>query len=167
MYDNISIIGAIVPIGGFYNGDRIDGDRALTDEEKALLCRGYGYKIINHQVIDVVQTPEYIKQERLKAIDSELQQADEAYQTVLNTPVKYTNGLSYKPSYVNDYALLVATDIFPIAIWDATELNEVQMTKNELVALGLFLKQVAEPAFQARKLARKALLEEKTTLLDE
>lgn len=119
-------------------------------------------------IVDLREDVEYIKQQRLLEIEEELKQADTDYENVLNTPYEYTNGYKYKPKYIEDsYVLLIAADVFPLTIWDASEINSVEMAKNDLIALSMFLKQIAEPAFQTRKNLRKTLLEEKNQLTNQ
>lgn len=118
----------------------------------------------DNEIVDISDTSAYKNKIRLQQIEIELTQADFDYQLVLDTPVEYTNGFLYKPSYVENYALLIASGVSPFVIWDSTELNSVSMAIEELIALAAFLKNIAEPAFQARKIARKALLEEKAQL---
>ena len=107
-----------------------------------------------------------LKEIRLQEIEQELAQVDRLYEITMNTPILYTNGHYYKPRYVQEsYVLLLAADIFPITIWDSTELNSVEMAKNDLLILSMFLKGIAEPAFQERKTNRLSLLLEKEELL--
>lgn len=113
---------------------------------------------------EIVLNPDYEKEMRIKEIDRLLNVADETYETVLKTPIQYVNGYAYKPEYISSYALLIAANNFPLTIWDCSELNGVQMTRDELTALSIFLKNTAEPAFQFRKTTRRTLLEERATL---
>lgn len=148
-----------------YNGDCQNSDRELSQEEVDLFYRGYGYEVQNGQLVDISQTPEYSTKKRLIAIENELRKADADYEAMLSTPVVYpVNGLAYKPSYVDSYALLIVSGMGPFVIWDSTELNEKLMTATELTGLAIFLKKIAEPAFQARKDIRKKLLLEKAEL---
>lgn len=106
----------------------------------------------------------FLISDRLTGINDELMKIDITYQNTLNTPVVYTNGFTYKPTYINGYALLIASGVSPMDIWDSSELSSVSMTTSELTELTLFLKSIAEPAFQTRKLSRKPLLEERAKL---
>ena len=137
--------------------DEATNDKIAADAENI-------YFVVNNE-LTTTPTDGYKNKTRLAEIDKELTQADVTYQTVLNTPVKYTNGYTYLPSYVDSYALLIASGVSPLTIWDSTELNSVSMTTAELTALSTFLKDIAEPAFQTRKTTRKALLTEKATLI--
>lgn len=120
------------------------------------------WDIINGKFVDITNTTEYKRKTRLSEIEEELKQEDEKYEKVLNTPVEYKNGFFYKPKYVQEsYILLLASNIFPITIWDSTELNSSVMTKEELQELALFLKNSAEKAFQERKENRKKLIKER------
>lgn len=99
------------------------------------------------------------------------------YQLKLNTPVEYTNGHFYKPSYINSYKEIMddvnaainlmekaGGDITPIitkqiTIYDATGMAEsaVQMTVTEVTNLYFFLYNVKEEYYNEYK-AKKALL---------
>lgn len=142
------------------------GFTAYTEEEVS------GYYAGTHQIIDgaledISGSTEYINSKRLIAIEEELKKADSDYATVLSTPVVYpVNGLTYKPSYVDSYALLIVSGMGPFTIWDSTEFNGTLMTAAELTGLAIFLKKIAEPAFQARKDSRKKLLTEKAEILN-
>ena len=112
----------------------------------------------------------YEKEKRLGEIEMELKQADEIYQTQLNTPVEFTNTHLYKPIWVDDgtYTKLITglqagVVTFPQIIWDATELekNAVKMEQTEFMTLCMFLSQKQQEFFNARKLKKSQLLEEK------
>lgn len=124
------------------------------------------YEVQNGELVDISQTPEYLKKQRLAQIDIELAQADVDYNTVLNTPVEYSNGHKYKPVYINDYILLIASGL-SYEVWSDDELYSETMDTAALSELCLFLKGIAEPAYQKRKTDRKALLQEKSTLQGE
>lgn len=156
----------------YTNEDKIDfivennhNNGLRIEETETALFALEDFEIVqNDQIIDISGSGEYKNKIRLNQIESELIKADSDYQIMLNTPVKYTNDFYYKPSYVESYALLIASGVGPLTIWDAVELNSVSMTIEELTELTAFLKNIAEPAFQARKIARKTLLEEKSEL---
>ena len=142
-------------------------DYELTDDEYSLYKSGDGYKVQRNKFIDIRDTDEYKKKIRLEAINGELAKADTDYATIMNTAIEYSNGHFYKPSYIqSSYISLIAANQFPLVIWDSTEIeaNAVEFTLEELIALSLFLKTVAEPAFQTRKKTRSALLIEKAEL---
>ena len=100
---------------------------------------------------------------RLAQIEVELNQTDIDYTAVLNTPVLYSNGHTYKPIFINDYVLLIASGM-SYEIWSDDELYSETMDTAAITSLCLFLKGIAEPAYQTRKANRKALIEEKATL---
>ncbi|MDD3237299.1 MAG: hypothetical protein PHV37_04300 [Candidatus Gastranaerophilales bacterium] len=164
MYDNISLTGKVVPVDNFYNGDLAEGDKALSFAEKGLIMRGYGYEIQNHAIVDISNSEAYLKQVQSKQIEENFAVNECKYNLVLTTPIQYTNGKTYKPSYVDEYAKLLVTDIFPIRIWDATGLDSDEMTKEELKLLVSFLKQTSEPAFQSYKVKKAELLIEKQNI---
>lgn len=142
-----------------------NGFTAYTEEEVSGYFAGT-HQIIDGVLTDITSTSEYKNRKRLIAIEEDLRKADSDYATVLSTPVVYpANGLTYKPSYVDSYALLIVSGMGPFTIWDSTELNGTLMTAAELTGLAIFLKKIAEPAFQARKDVRKKLLTEKEELL--
>ena len=109
-------------------------------------------------------TPEYIKKQSLKQIEEELKQSDTDYNTVLNTPALYSNGHTYKPVYINDYVLLIASGM-PYDIWSDDEIYYENMDTQQIIILSMFLKSIAEPQYQKRKMDRKALLTERATLV--
>lgn len=141
------------------NNKRIE----LYDSNAYALC-DYE-KLIDGEIVDLRNDDEYKKQNRLKDIEKELEETDKTYNVTIDTPVLYGNGQCYKPRYVQEsYVLLLAADIFPITIWDASEINSTEMTKTDLLQLSMFLKAIAEPAFQERKSKRLELLLEKQKL---
>lgn len=136
----------------------------IEETETALYALKDSEILQNDEILDISDTTEYKNKIRLIEIGAELIKADSDYQIVLDTPVEYTNSFSYKPGYIESYALLIASGVNPLIIWDSTELNSVSMTIEELIALTAFLKNLAEPAFQTRKTIRKLLIEEKAEL---
>jgi hypothetical protein len=142
-------------------------DYELTDDEYSLFKSGDGFIITDNKFVDIRNTDEYKKKIRLAEIETELTKADSDYTTVMDTAVEYTNGHHYKPSYIqSSYISLITANQFPLVIWDSTEIeaNAVEFTLQELIALCMALKNVAEPAFQTRKMIRSALLTEKAEL---
>ena len=90
--------------------------------------------------------------------------AYENYKTKLDTPVEYTNGHYYKPKWAESvYAGLLTKgsllpSLFPLKIWDSTELEEnaVELTMQELINLTLFLGAKQEQYFNEYKLEKTA-----------
>lgn len=84
------------------------------------------------------------------------------YETKLDTPVQYSNGHYYKPKWSEGtYAGLLQKgmmlpSLFPLKIWDSTELEEnaVVMTLAELTALTLFLGAKQEQYFSEYKIEK-------------
>lgn len=93
---------------------------------------------------------------------SDNSQAFENYKAKLDTPVEYSNGHLYKPKWAESvYAGLLTKgsllpSLFPLKIWDSTELEEnaVEMTMQELTALTLFLGAKQEQYFAEYKLEK-------------
>ena len=136
----------------------------IEETETALFALKDSEVLQDGEIIDISDTDEYKNKIRIVEIESELIKADSDYQEVLETSIQYTNSLFYKPRYIENYALLIASGVVPLTIWDSSELNAVSMNIDQLTALTVFLKNIAEPAFQTRKTIRKALLEEKAQL---
>lgn len=134
------------------------------EDDSCIIMYADSEKIVDGNSEDQSNYIEYITSQRLKQITLELSQADIDYATILETPVEYTNGFLYQPKYVEKYAILIASNTFAQDIWDYTELNVEKMTNTQLKALTAFLSNIIEPAFQDRKLKRKALLEEKANI---
>ena len=135
-----------------------NGFTAYTEEEVSGYFAGT-HKIIDSILTDITNTPQYISTQRKKEIRQELLEADIIYNSFIDTPVQYTNGFYYKPKYVNDYVLMVASGL-SYEIWDASELHSGIMTALQIRDLALFLKLKAEPEFQSRKEKRRLLLQE-------
>ncbi len=124
----------------------------------------YSYDDKTGNIKNLSDTDEFKKDLRLKEIENLLLEIDTVYATIVLTPIKYENNLYYQPRYVQDYFNLALTGM-PQIIWDYSELNGIEMTSSEINSLALFLKDVAEPAFQKRKNDRKPLILEKLALL--
>lgn len=161
---HISLSGTVLPEDFIYQGDLAEGDRTLSLEESKLYEKGEGFIIQDHLLVDISETDDYKKKKKIEELDKRLYEIDNEYRCLMDSPVNFKNGYSYKPSYLNDYALLIATDVFPINIWDSSEINQIQMNKEELLELSLFLKEIGEPAFQKRKAERASVLREKIQL---
>lgn len=121
------------------------------------------YKVINNNLVSRENDKDYLDSQRKKEIQQELINADITYNKFIDTPVKYLNNFYYKPKYVNDYVLMVASGL-SYEIWDTSELHSEIMNTQQIKELALFLKQKTEPEFQNRKEKRRILLEELATL---
>ena len=114
----------------------------------------------------------FAREKRLREIESELAEASSLYDTQLETPVEYpANGFTYKPSYAkDDYSVLIGNyDTFGVQtmpIEDSTHLasRTVEMTKQELQQLALFLAQKQVEYRTVYSTKRATLLAEKETL---
>lgn len=121
-------------------------------------------------------------EQRLSEIELELSQAETDYTTQLDTAVPYATSEDeegnktchmYKPKWAEETYISLLTagqlmpDMFPMTIWDATELEEnaVEMTLAELTKLTLYLANIQQQYFNQRKAKKSALLEEKAQLL--
>jgi len=140
-----------------------DGYPNIEDSLIQLFNEGKG-KIVGNTIEDISETQEYKNAQRLKEITQELNQSDITYNNILNTPIEYTNGHVYKPKYINDYILLIASTM-SYEIWSDDETYSEIMDTAKITELCLFLKSVTEPAYQIRKMTRKALLEEEKDIL--
>jgi len=118
------------------------------------------YKVISGEV---VINPDYEDEMRLIEIDNELSQIDYNYEVFMDSSITYTNGYTYKPKYVNDYVLMIASGL-EYEIWDASELHSEVLDTQGLSMLAMFLKSQSEGVYQARKINRKALIEERNEL---
>lgn len=126
--------------------------------------------------VSIVDTQKYKKDKRLQEIQDELKQVTTDYEAAMETPIEFTNGFTYKPSYANDtYSGLILAEmvaqqanssIFPKLIKDSTKLTEraIEMTYSELVTLSLFLTNKAEALWQEKAAKEAAVLAEKETL---
>jgi len=139
-------------------------------------------EIKDNTLVDISDTPEYIKSQRLIQIDTELSQASIDYSTAMDTAVIYpVNGKSYKPSYAGDNyswffqaeniskAIDPTSTIFPVFIKDSTKLNEngVNMSIAELTQLTAFLAQICDNLWTIKSNKENDLLTEKATLQGE
>ena len=116
----------------------------------------------------IVENPMYAKIQQLNALNEQLAATDTKYQEVLETPVVFPGtGKKYKPQWVDDgtYSKLMTGALagvvkFPIAIWDATKLEEnmVEMDQDTFGKLVAFLANIQNQAFEARKYAQSELL---------
>lgn len=121
----------------------------------------------------LITTDNYKKKVRLAEIEAELNSADDTYTTYLDTPVQYINGFYYKPKYVQETYISLITagtinpSLFPMVIWDSTELEEnaVSMSLSELISLTTYLAGVQQIAFNSRKQQRASLIVEQQSLL--
>ena len=120
-------------------------------------------------------TDKFKKEKRLQEIDAELATASAEYENLLDTPVVYpANGFTYKPSYAkDDYSVLIGNyDTFQVetmAIEDSTHLasHTINMTKDELQTLALFLAQKQVEYRTVYSTKRATLLAEKEQLEQE
>ena len=117
---------------------------------------------------------EYSQYELMQIISEQVLGEDSSdayliYKQQLNTPVIYeVNGHYYKPKWAAEiYEELVNrgekfAELFPLTIWDATELQEnaVKMSLEELRALTVFLGQLQEQYFNEYKIAKESKNEE-------
>ncbi|MDD3593023.1 MAG: hypothetical protein PHX18_00175 [Candidatus Gastranaerophilales bacterium] len=157
-------------------GDKIPNHiTSVADEVWDVFCTqpaGITWDIIDGEFVDLRQSPEYLKQKRLQEVEQELITLDREYIIKLDTPVTYTNGFAYKPKYAQDtYISLLSAgqmipDMFPMKIWDSSELQEraVEMSLSELTNLTIFLAGVQQGYFNERKQAKAILQKEKEGL---
>ena len=130
------------------------------------------YFIDTNGVWQKKDTNKFQKEKRLQEIETELAKASSEYETLLETPVVYpANGFTYKPSYAkDDYSVLIGNyDTFSVEtmpIEDSTHLasHTVNMTKDELQALALFLAQKQVEYRTVYSTKRATLLAEKEQL---
>jgi len=110
-------------------------------------------------------------------LDKAFQEIDRKFKEQIGTPVLYKNGYTYKPSYAADYyEPLISAEIilqqttqgketkFPLTIWDATDTYSQQMSVLELKDLAVFLANIYEKLFQAKKQAQLSILKQKERL---
>ncbi|MBQ7450378.1 hypothetical protein IJS77_03090 [bacterium] len=123
------------------------------------------FSIKNNQIIDLVQSEEYINKKRIEEIKDELDKLDELYYLASQTPIEF-EGHIYKFEWTSLYQGLLQSGILPAKIWDMTELEEnaVVMDEETLRSLQNRLLEFQESAFQTRKEARSLLLFEKISL---
>ena len=120
------------------------------------------------ETLKIVENPKYKTYLELQKLQERYDQADATYQKVLNTPVEFPKtGKLYKPIWVDDgtYSKLMTGVLagvvqFPIAIWDATKLEEnmIQMDQDTFGKLVAFLANIQNQAFEARKYTQSTLL---------
>lgn len=159
-------------------GNKIENPIASTDDETwhkhCINPCGSTWDIINGEFVDLRESSEYLNQQRLKEIEKELTVLDNEYQKKLDTPVVYpANGFSYKPKYAQDtYISLLSAgaivpSMYPIKIWDCTELEEnaVNMSMQELASLTTFLAGLQQGFFNIRKESKAVLQAEKEELM--
>lgn len=110
----------------------------------------------------------------IEYLDKAFQEIDRKFKEQISTPVLYKNGYTYKPSYAADYyEPLISAEIilqqttqgketkFPLTIWDATDTYSQQMSVLELKDLAVFLANIYEKLFQAKKQAQLSILKQK------
>jgi len=133
----------------------------------------------NSEIIDITNTSEYIKAQRLKQIDIELSQCAIDHATAMDTEVIYPiNGKKYKPKYASEnYSWFFQAEniakaidhdatIFPVFIKDSTKLNEngENMSIAQLTQLTAFLAQICDNLWTIKSNKENDLLTEKTNL---
>ena len=115
-----------------------------------------------------------------KVLDKDISPEGQKYESDLDEPVLYTNGLYYKPSYINDYKKVMddvktALDILEkcggettqilgmkVTVYDATGLpaNARQMSIAEIIQLYFFLYLKKEELYNTYKASKAGETEE-------
>lgn len=133
-----------------------------------------GFEATGREVVTGYDGRLYFKDEcpevpRVIEIEKELEEADEAFYISSQQQIEF-EGHIYKFEWTSLYQSLLGLDssIFPIKIWDLTELEEnaVTMSKDKLQALQNMLVSTQESAFQLRKATRARLIKEKSELME-
>lgn len=146
----------------------------IDDKEGIEKFKSEYLKWIVNENFEIVENPDYERLMAIQEIDSKLAKADSDYQTILETPVVFPGtGKLYKPKWIDDgtYTKLITgiqagVVTFPQNIWDATEKEEnmVSMDMETFMGLCLFLTQVQNNAFAARKALKSELIAQKEAL---
>lgn len=145
--------------GGVYIRKNIKSTIITDTDENEQTKWTYAEAYLTNEEYSMYKLEKSITKNILKQDDSE---AFENYQTKLDTAVEYSNGHFYKPKWAEGtYAGLLQKgamlpSLFPLKIWDATELEEnaVEMSITELTALTIFLAQKQEEYFAEYKLGK-------------
>jgi hypothetical protein len=142
--------------GGVYIHKSIQSEKTTDNNGNEQTKWTYSEAYLTNEEYSMYQLEKNITNSILQQDDSE---AYENYKTKLDTAIEYTNSHFYKPKWAEDtYAGLLQKgallpSLFPLKIWDATELEEnaVSMTMAELTALTVFLAQAQETYFEEYK----------------
>ena len=144
------------------------------EDDKCVIMYLDSESVTDGVVTDISQTPEYKAEQRLIQIDIEIAKAEQDYLVAIDTPIQYTNEMLYKPKWVEQtYMNLLSAgtimpSMYPLLLWDATELQENAMyfTQPELMALTTFLAQKQQQLFNIKKTTINELLIEKQEILN-
>lgn len=145
--------------GGVYLRKSIKSTTTTDENENEQVKWTYSEAYLTNEEYSNYKLEKSITKNILQQDDSE---AYENYKTKLDTAVEYTNGHLYKPKWAEGtYAGFLQKgamlpSLFPLKIWDATELEEnaVSMTITELTTLTIFLASKQEQYFTEYKLEK-------------
>ena len=141
------------------------------DIEKIITQTDAGEEIEKYSYLECLMTPEEYQSYELSnnivnsVLDKDITPEGQKYESDLDKPVQYTNGLYYKPSYISDYKKeMDATQILgmKVTVYDATGLpaNSRQMSIAEIIQLYFFLYLKKEELYNTYKASKVAETEE-------
>lgn len=156
------------------------------DIEKIITQTDAGEEIEKYSYLECLMTPEEYQSYELSnnivnsVLDKDITPEGQKYESDLDKPVQYTNGLYYKPSYISDYKKVMddvktALDILEkcggdttqilgmkVTVYDATGLpaNSRQMSIAEIIQLYFFLYLKKEELYNTYKASKVAETEE-------
>ena len=107
------------------------------------------YDIKDGKFIDISKTQKYQTLYNTRLYHAKIKEAQDNYDTFLETPVTY-KGMSFYPRYIDDFAKLENRS-FPREIWDSTGTQSKVMTKAEFLKLKEYLEELVDKAFKEKK----------------
>lgn len=169
-YKNVEVYNKDSKSFEYCSNEDLGENQVFIDDKDGIEAYKKTYKkyMVDLETLKIVENPKYKTYLELQELQEQYDQADTAYQEVLNTPVEFPKtGKLYKPIWVDDgtYSKLMTGALagvvqFPIAIWDATKLEEnmIQMDQDTFGKLVAFLANIQNQAFEARKYTQSTLL---------
>ena len=168
-YKNLDVYNTETESFEYCSQDELNDHQVWIDDEEGIKRFKENYKkYIVDENYHIVENPKYQTYLELQELERQLAETDTTYQDALNTPVEFpANGHLYKAVWIDDgtYEKLIVGSTaglvqFPIAIWDATKLEEnmVSMDQQTFGQLCGFLAQIQNQAFNIRKYAQSSLL---------
>lgn len=166
-YKNLQVYNTETKSFEYCAEDELGENQVFIDDKEGIkkFQKEYQKYIVNED-FQIVENPQYEILQQLNTLNSEYNDADTTYNNILETPVTFTNGKTYKPSWITDdtyprilVGAMAGAIEFPIDIWDSTQLKEnmVSMDSETFGALCVYLTTIQMNAFNDRKNAQDIL----------